>query len=208
MKKLFSKLGLIALLHVTVFALSFGIASAYSYAGFKWAGTSANYYINSAFAPSFRTAMQAADAAWDNAGSKFRFYYQGTTSRNPNVWSHTPDGYNDIGFHYKGNTGIVVLAGVISKLNGTTIIETDTTFNTSNSFTTIGSAGMYDVQNVMTHEFGHWLKLNDLSSGWSPSWCGISSWEATMCSVIYPNETNKRSLEGDDKAGIKFIHGI
>jgi hypothetical protein len=29
-----------------------------------------------------------------------------------------------------------------------------------------------------------------------------------MCSVIYYNDTNKRTLEGDDKDGIKYIYGV
>lgn len=66
---------------------------------------------------------------------------------------------------------------------------------------------MYDVQNVITHEFGHWLYLDDLSSWYGPSWCDIWTWESTMCGIIYTDETTKRSLEGDDKEGIKAIYG-
>src|SRR5690606_26423626 len=118
------------------------------------------------------------------------------------------DGYSDIGYTSAGNNGIIAFtAGGVTTPGGSTISERDTTLNTYYGFTTVGTAGSYDVQNIMTHEFGHWLKLNDLTSGFSPSWCSFS-FESTMCGVAYPNETQKRSLEGDDKDGIKFIYGI
>ncbi len=196
------------LLQLTIFSLRSNVALAYVYAGYKWSQTSANYYINGVFAPSFRTAMHAADYTWNNAGSAFQFHYQGTTNRNPNVWAFAPDGYNDIGFYKKGNIGVVtVLASVRNETNGKAIVETDTTFNTSNNFTTDGELGKYDVQNVMTHEFGHWLKLEDLTGWGAPSWCEIWEFESTMCDHIEPNETRKRSLENDDKEGIKSIYG-
>ena len=191
-----------------VFSLSLGATLAYSLSTYKWGGTSVNYYINSTFALSFRTAMQSADSAWDNAGSKFKFNYAGITNRNPNVWATNHDGYSDIGHYNFGNTGNMIAGSDMNITNGTTTItETDTTFNTYYSFTTVGANGMYDVQNTMTHEFGHWLKLLDLSSGFPPSWCGWEI-ESTMCGTLWTGETRKRSLEGDDKDGIKAKYGI
>ncbi len=195
---------------VSLLVFTFGVmrVGAYSYSGIKWGGTSASYSINNAFAASFRTAMQAADAAWDAAGSVFRFNYLGTTTRNPNTFSYSLDGHSDIGYVNQGNNGIVAqTAGGVTTPGGTTISERDTTFNIYYGLTTVGASGSYDVQNVMTHEFGHWLKLLDVSSSLSPTWCGFS-FESTMCNVTTPNETRKRSLEGDDKNGIKFIYGV
>lgn len=203
-----SKIVFFFLVHIVAFAAGSIAVFAYSNSGYKWSGPAANYYINNTFAASFKTAMQSADATWDNAGSKFRFNYKGTTVRNPNVWAINYDSYNDIGFFAHGNIGVVAIAGTTSNASspGKIISETDTTINTSVNYTTVGAANSYDVRNVMTHEFGHWLKLSDLSSGWSPSWCGWGG-ESTMCGVIYYNETNKRSLESDDKNGIKAIYG-
>lgn len=194
------------LLHLLIFTFSVVTVSAYTYSGYKWGGTSAGYYINNVFAASFVTAMKAADATWDAAGSKFRFSYVGTSSRNPNVLasSYSADTYNDIGYTNYGRTGNMAVTWGFS--SGSTISERDTTFNTYYSFTTTGATGMYDVQSTMTHEFGHWLKLSDLSSIITPSWCGWS-FESTMCGIIYTSETRKRSLETDDKDGIKSIYG-
>lgn len=199
----------IILLHVLFFSLGLTAAIAYSTSGYKWNGTSASYYISSTFAASFRTAMQASDAAWDAAGSKFRFKYLGTTTRNPNTFSsYSLDGFSNIGYFNNGNTGIIATTrGGVTNLTDKIISERDTTLNTYYGFTTVGAAGSYDVQNIMTHEFGHWLKLLDLSSVWGPSFCTLAM-ESTMCGTTVPGETRKRTLEGDDKAGIKNIYGI
>ncbi len=205
MKVAYVKTMLFVLLCVLVFSFGSAVTLAYSLSGIKWAGTSVSYRINSAFAASFRTAMQAADAAWDAAGSKFRFNYVGTTTRNPNVFSYSTDGYSDIGYFNAGNNGII--AATLGGVTGSTITERDTTLNIYYGFTTVGALGSYDVQNIVTHEYGHWLKLLDVTSGLGPSWCSFS-WESTMCAYASPNETNKRSLEGDDKNGIKAIYGV
>lgn len=193
-------------LHLLIFSLSATLASAYIYSGYKWSGTSASYRINSAFAASFITAMKSADATWDAAGSKFRLNYSGTTSRNPNIYSssYTADGYSDIGYSNAGSTFTLALTWGAS--SGTIMSERDTTFNTYYNFTTTGAAGKYDVQDVMTHEFGHWLNLIDLSSSGYPSFCGFSM-EDTLCDSIGPEETRKRSLSTDDKNGIISIYG-
>lgn len=135
----------------------------------------------------------------------FRLNYAGTTARNPNVWSgYALDTYSDIGYYNNGAT--LVVATTTGGISGTTLTERDTTLNTYYGFTTTGTAGSYDVQNILAHEFGHWLKLSDLSSGGYPSFCGIAV-ESTMCGSVYTSETRKRSLSSDDKAGIVAIYG-
>ena len=94
MKTPYSKIIFLGFLHLWAFFFGVTTVFAYSISSFKWGGTSASYYINSTFASSFLTAMQAADASWDAAGSKFRFNYAGTTTRNPNVWAYSTDGYH------------------------------------------------------------------------------------------------------------------
>lgn len=152
-------------------------------------------------------------ARGDNAGSKFRFHYKGTTNRNPNVWSvnYGADGFNDIGFYNNGDSGIIAETKIIYNPSTLNISETDTTLNVYHGFTTVGAAGMYDVQNTMTHEFGHWLFLKDIHSIYSsPSWCEdpIYNGESTMCVNLWAEETRNRTLEIDDKNGIKAIYGI
>jgi hypothetical protein len=113
--------------------------------------------------------------AWNGAGSPFRF---------------------NVGTGHKFKVGAVVYP--------TSIAETyhnpgdTTTFNYLFSYSTSGEAGRYDVQNVATHELGHWLKLLDLNAS------GTSGY--TMYYSISTGETMKRSLETDDKNGIKAIY--
>lgn len=185
---------------------------AYIYDGYRWRGTSVSYHVNSAFASSFITAIQAADTTWDGAGSRFRFNYAGTTSRNPNVWASNyasggsggNDTYSDIGYYNNGAT--LVYAEGKKWQSGGYLVEVDTTLNTYYGFTTVGTAGYFDVQNIITHELGHWLHLVDLTSPGYPSFCGTAA-ESTVCSGTYAGETRKRSLETDDKNGIKAIYG-
>lgn len=199
---------IVAIVFLHLFVFVFGASSAYAYRlyGYEWSSSTVSYYINSTFASSFRTAMQTSDATWDAAGADFSFRYVSTTSANPNVFSisYAPDSKNSIGYYNDGLSGdIAGTWGFIE--SGTTLAEIDTTFNTYYSFTTTGATGKYDVQNTMTHEFGHWLMLDDLTSSGSPSYCSSSAM-STMCGRSYTGNTYQRSLRSDDKNGIKDIY--
>lgn len=199
------KISALLLLHLMAFGLGVSSASAYDLYGYQWDSSSVSYYINSAFASSFKTAMKTSDASWDAAGADFSFSYAGTTSSNPNVFSgYTSDSRSSIGYYNDGSTGDV--AGTWGFTSGSSLTEIDTTFNTYYGFTTIGTSGQYDVQNTMTHEFGHWLMLDDLTYNGSPSYCASSAM-STMCGRTYPGNTYQRSLRTDDKNGIKAIYG-
>jgi hypothetical protein len=208
MKTSYLKVIFLTLAYILVFSFGSAIAWAYGLTGYRWGGTSATYNINNAFADSFRAAFWSSAGAWNTAGSRFRFNYGNITTRNPNIYiGYISDGYSDIGHVNAGDT-----AGRIAKsngwLSGNTFTESDTTFNTYYPFTTVGTPNSNDVQDIMTHEFGHWLRLNDVyAHRTQPSYCDYS-YEATMCGYFVNNETNKRSLESDDTDGIKAIYGI
>ncbi|HUS88120.1 MAG TPA: hypothetical protein VMW91_01925, partial [Desulfosporosinus sp.] len=55
-----------------------------------------------------------------------------------------------------------------------------------------------DVQNIMTHEAGHWLVLNDLYDD--------IYIEQTMYGVSSDRELKRRSLESGDIAGVRKIY--
>lgn len=177
--------------------LGVSVASAYNYTGQKWSGTSTNYYINTdLYNWGWASSIITADQSWDNAGSRFRFNYQTTTPRHVSV-----DGYNVVDWLYTTD-GRVAITYTWPPLGLSNILtDVDTILNTRYSFSTAGEAGRYDIQNTMAHEFGHWLYLEH-----STSWCGWE-WEATMCASGNTGETRKRSLETDDKNGIKAIYG-
>lgn len=181
---------------------------AYSFSGKKWNNPLVYYSVNNIFAQSFQIAIRKAEQTWNNGGSGFRFSYTGTTDRNPDVWdiNYRSDGYSDIGFSNRGDTGKI--AGTrVSPDDSAIITEADVTLNIYYEFTTTGESEKYDLQDVLTHEFGHWLKLDDLYAQGPPSWCSLWVWESTMCYFIEPGETRKRDIEGDDKSGIEAIYG-
>jgi hypothetical protein len=62
------------------------------------------------------------------------------------------------------------------------------------------NTGAYDndVQNIMTHEAGHWLVLNDLYTD--------AASEQTMYGYAGDGEVKKRSLESGDMAGVLKIY--
>jgi hypothetical protein len=73
-------------------------------------------------------------------------------------------------------------------------VDINGSFAWSNNLT----AGTYDVQDVMTHEFGHICGLADLY--------GTSDSEKTMYGYSSPVENKKYNLEPDDIAGINALY--
>ncbi|MRS13250.1 MAG: matrixin family metalloprotease [Actinobacteria bacterium] len=79
--------------------------------------------------------------------------------------------------------------------NGTTIIQLRINLNTYYPFATDGRSTAYDVQNTLTHEFGHGLPLNHSTYT-----------AATMFAYTSKGETLKRSLYSDDIYGIQALY--
>src|SRR5690606_28453579 len=96
-----------------------------------------------------------------------------------------------------GNTAIWCTGGTCS---GTNLIEVDTEFNHYYPWGAYGEPNMYDLESAMVHEFGHWLVL-----GHSSSSCGLP-WAASMCDGMGVGQTWRRSIENDDKNGIRSIY--
>ena len=74
----------------------------------------------------------------------------------------------------------------------------DIDLNISKPFSNGGGSSSFDVQNIMTHEIGHLLGLFDLYESGAVDY--------TMYWLALKGETNKRTLETDDKNGIKDIY--
>lgn len=157
--------------------------SAYSYSGYKWLGTSTSYTLDSSIPSDWKCPINCAAYAWNAAGSKFRFKTDWTL--------------NTLYKKALGTGGPIAQSTTRSALK--IIYWAKIEFNSDLPWSTCGQSGKYDVQNVATHEFGHWLQLNNLSGG--------SDSEKTMYKIIDRGETKKRTLEADDKSGIKYIYG-
>lgn len=76
------------------------------------------------------------------------------------------------------------------------LLDTDILLNATNhQFTVSGEPGKYDVQDIVTHEAGHFLGMgHDEPPNQDP--------DATMFAVAAPDETKKRTLHPDDLLGI------
>lgn len=133
----------------------------YKLLGFKWYAT-AEYWINPSNKYGFSmsavvTTITASAETWDEKTKAAVFSYRGTTTRPAGKY----DGYNVISW---GAYRAGVIAVTYIWYSGDTILETDTRLNTLFKWSLTGEAKKMDVQNIMTHEFGHWCGLDDLYS--------------------------------------------
>jgi hypothetical protein len=168
----------------------------WSYSGIHWrTDICPLYYINTGLPTDWRTANNAGATAWSNAGSMFGIYSGGTTSRT----APTQDGVSVVYRTNMGGGGTLARTTVWYNTSTKLISECDMVYNTYYPFATNGGSGYYDVQNIGTHELGHFLMLNDLYTS--------DAIEQTMYGYASKGETKKRSLESGDKAGIKYIYG-
>ncbi|MEM2911678.1 MAG: hypothetical protein QXM52_00185 [Candidatus Bathyarchaeia archaeon] len=129
---------------------------------------------------------------WDSETSATVFSYQGTTKRS----AGRRDNYNVVAW---GRYRSGVIAVTYIWYSGSQILETDTILNNLYQWSLSGEAGKMDVQNIMTHEFGHWCGLDDLYED--------KDYWLTMYGYASYGETYKRDLGLGDIQGLKAIYG-
>ncbi len=172
------------------FTVSFG------YGGIDWGDSNpvVSYRINENNPDSTGegAAVQAAAQEWNTTGaSAFTLQYAGTTS----ATSSSRNGVNEI---FWGNaSGAIALS--TCWYSGPTILECDIVFESSLNW---GVGVNYDVQNIATHELGHWMNLRDLYGDAG----GGNDADKTMYGFGSSGETKKRTLHADDIAGIRWIY--
>jgi len=172
----------------------------YKLLGFYW-HTTAKYWINPSNKYGFSTdavvsAITASAYTWDSQTSKEVFSYQGIVSGKNAPKPGVYDGYNVIGW---GNYRSGVIAVTYIWYIGDTIVETDTKLNSLYQWSLTGEANKFDVQNIMTHEFGHWCGLDDLYSD--------ADYWLTMYGYANYGETYKRTLGIGDINGLLAVYG-
>jgi len=163
---------------------------------FHWY-TTAKYWINPSNKYSFSTsavvaAITASANAWDAKTSADVFSIQGTTAGSAGRF----DGYNVVSW---GAYRYGVIAVTYIWYSGDRIIESDTRMNTWFKWSLSGEAGKMDVQNIMTHEFGHWCGLNDLYND--------NDYYLTMYGYASYGETYKQTLGYGDTLGLQAVYG-
>ena len=162
----------------------------------KWKAAEATYYINSSGGPSESVpAIETGMRTWtDVASSKFSFIYGGTTT---NTAHGTYDEYNIVTFGLL-EAGTVAENRFWYNVPTGRLLDSDIRFNTYYSWSTTGTTGTFDVQNVGSHEHGHSLCLMDLYHS--------ADSEKTMYGYVSYGETGKRSLHQDDIDGIAYLY--
>lgn len=192
----------------------------YKYSGYHWADTSlpVPYLINlsgSSDPGTFRSGIEAAFQTWeDDPLSYMDFTCDGTTSIGMSSLANQRDGYNVVGWANISALYPKAIAVTIFWYNRITkhVVEVDVAMNSDPYFVWwqnspddevwdfFDTAGAYDVdvQNIMTHEAGHWLVLGDLYATYNS--------EKTMYGYAAELELQKRSLTSGDLAGIQKIY--
>jgi hypothetical protein len=135
-----------------------------------------------------------AEATVDSATSRRLFIFSGITPCHAGV----RDWQNTVSFEPMGADGRVAITYLWVNWLGV-LLETDTILNSAYPWSANGKNSTFDLQNVMTHEFGHWAGLEDLKDG-SDRWL-------TMYYLTRRGETDKRSLGLGDLQGIASIYG-
>jgi len=182
----------------------------YKYSGIHWSGQTptVNYKINPVnslglLEPEITTTVESAFQEWMNnnpADSKYiRFVDTGLTDLDTPA-NPTSDGVNTVSFEPLNSAypNAIAITFFWYSRGSKTLIETDTVFNSDLPWSTSGDFASYDLQNIATHEFGHWLVLGDLYS--------LRDSALTMYGYGGLGETSKRDLGRGDITGINKIY--
>lgn len=142
---------------------------------------------------SHSVAVEKAFQSWESvAGTALRFTRGPDLAVGPDGAGHVVmfDESNETGYFPLG-TGIVALTPISYELGSGRILDADVVFNARDyAWSTDGTPGTFDVQDVLTHEIGHFIGL-DHSPG-----IGASMWP-----YVSMNQWLHRSLTLDDRSG-------
>jgi hypothetical protein len=183
----------------------------------------------------FEVGVTEAFNTWNNEPTEFQATYAGLTKSPPLIrqakWNRKTGsytgavnvvGWKDISRLYPDAIAVTYIWGYDVGTESY-IIEVDTALNSNSDFhwwqTTvtddpnnntwpsfqITDAYDVDVQNIMTHEAGHWLALGDVYET-TPSFDPETDPYLTMFGTAPENELQKRSLEAGDRDGIQAIY--
>lgn len=146
--------------------------------------------------------------AWDSASGLTVSLTQGTAV-NSSYLTGTRDGVNVVSWQSLAAKypNAIAVAWVWRYVNTKEIIEADIAMASEYPWfqntvpgdpdLATGVGGYMDVQNIATHEFGHFVGLGDLRS----------AAEQTMYAYSNYTEVKKRSLEAGDIAGVQKLYG-
>ncbi|MCX6811495.1 MAG: matrixin family metalloprotease [Candidatus Berkelbacteria bacterium] len=180
--------------------------SDFGLAGWQMPSSGMSYKINLSTKPKNLTDSEVKNAiadsfgTWNAADPNQIFTDGGTTTAKTAKY----DGTNAILWKSIMNSALAITYAWYNSSNGQ-LVEADTVFNQNYKWdlTNIsagdcgGTTGDYDVQNIATHEFGHWVGLDDLYSS--------ADKDLTMYGYGETKELKKDSLGLGDKTGVIAI---
>ena len=189
----------------------------YKDSGIQWVTPKADFLYNPTGAPpgNFLSAVQKGFDTWTAVESSNFTFGNGSTSIVYGISSldNYMDGQNVVGWADLNAEGWPnAIAVTMVWYLGDTILEVDMAFNNNSQFAwsyngpgdeiwdngnTVDKYDV-DVQNIATHEVGHWLMLEDLYNK--------PAGEQTMYGISAEFDLQKRSLESGDIAGITSIY--
>ncbi|RKY77553.1 hypothetical protein DRQ00_06725 [candidate division KSB1 bacterium] len=178
----------------------------FSFSGLRWSGEhpmGEPFYVYENPPGGISGALEAILAAantWNSVyGSRFHFEYGGSTTASAPYY----DNQNVIRWNESiGDSSVIAYVSTWFNSQTKVIAECDLVFNGSLNWLASeqGVPGTYDVQNVATHEMGHFYCFGDLY--------GDADSEKTMYGyVTNKGEIKKRSLSWAEEMGVRYIYG-
>jgi hypothetical protein len=187
----------------------------YKYSGIHWDDSAMpiDYVVDGGDDGVFLGGLQESFATWEADEQSYISF----VCANPS-WRGTPSSFVDSGSSNNVNeVGWASLSNSYPNAIAVTmiwygrdkhIVEIDTAMNSDFDWTQnvvtgdpdmqTGDPAYYDVQDIMTHEAGHWLVLNDLYTA--------AAGEQTMYGYGWTGELKARSLESGDIAGLRKVY--
>jgi len=167
--------------------------------GFSFS-TTAYYVINPNNAYGFtetqvENAITTSAGTWDDETQAEVFSYAGPTDR----ISGKLDGFNVIDWGRYRN-GVIAVTMIWTYTATGDIAEVDMKLNTRYAWSLTSQPNKMDVQNIVTHEFGHWAGLGDLYNAEDAL--------LTMYGYSGYGVTYQRDLGYGDQLGIRAVYGL
>ncbi len=183
--------------------------NAYDVSPYRWQTTGIKYTINPSTAVrnyrlsqnDVKNAITNSFETWDKAiAPQINLYDSNgvTMSSTARASLNSPDYKNVITWASISNHNIVAMSNMWYRTSDNRLVDCDIVFNTYFKWGIGSSTGKYDIQDICTHEVGHWTGLNDIYDGhYTPM---------TMYGYASFGETYKRSLEPGDVTGVNVAY--